>query len=191
MADAPNEKGRRLTHCAFGLPCFLLVGFDWRFALGIALFALFVNAEVLPHTRLGARWFRPGERYRGGIVAYPATVVLLLLIFHRDPLAVAAGWAAMGFGDPAASWIGRSKPRGPLPWNQGKHLSGTIAFMVAAFVAIGALQLQHRGLEFRHGLEALLLAASGGVLESLPLRIDDNFVVGLGTAALCFFLNGV
>ena len=175
--SAPRESSRRLVHLFFGLPALAFPWLDWRVALIVSIWALILNAELLPRTTLGAGLFRPGERF-GGIVLYPLTVVLLCCAFRADTLPIAAGWCLMAFGDPAASIVGGRWPGRSLPWNPAKSVGGSLAFfVVGALVATFVMQ--------RHGIAGAALwpapaaAAFCAVVESLPSRIDDNLRVGL------------
>lgn len=190
-ADVADERGRRLAHVLFGLPAFAAVVMDWRATLLVALFFLFLNAEVLPHTRLGAGWRRPGEGALGGLVAYPLSVCLLALIFRTDTVAIAAGWAAMSFGDPVAAWSGRRLGGAPCPWNARKRLSGAAAFALAAAVPLVVIHAEGSGWSAGAAGAGLAVAVAASLLETLPLPLDDNLVVALGAGACAAALGAL
>lgn len=180
--SAENEGTRRIVHLLFGGVAFLLPYFDWRFSLLLALFALFVNAEILPRTTVGKKWFRSNEGWTGGIILYPLTVAIIIAIYRENTLPVAASWLALAFGDPAAAFIGR-KSKGPrLPWNSQKTLAGMLAFDAAALPVVFASGIQHELTLGAALLIALVAAALGSVLESLRWAIADNLAIGLGVS---------
>ncbi len=191
--EGTNETMRRSVHFAAGTFAFTLAyltpGQAAIFAGGAVLF----NSLLLPRIG-GSRLFREREReipWRSGILIYPVSVLLLLLLFGfwRGGLAVAAsGWIAMAWGDPLAAAWGRRRGRRPIPWNEGKTIEGTLAFALAATVGIW-LVLIWMG---RSPSEAALLAVPTGLfaafIESLPWRIDDNLSVPLMSA---LFMRGL
>lgn len=147
--------------------------------------------NLLLWPRLGGRsvW-RARERVRGAsgaIVAYPAVLVIAVLLFrHRLELA-AALWALLAFGDGAAGWIGPRVRTRPLPWNGAKTLGGSIAFAVAGWAgSTAALWWTSPRLE---PWSLVLLAAGLGsavaaAVESLPGSLDDNWTAPLSGAAV-------
>ncbi len=185
-----SEAARRLVHLGSGSLAFLLAYLTPAQAAGCAAAAFVFNYSVLP--RIGGRsLFRSGETHhpwRSGILLYPISVFLLVVLFHDRMEVAAAGWVIMAAGDPAASAFGRALGRRPLPWNRGKTIAGTAAFAGAAGVAAWAA-LAWMG---RRPLEALLLAVPAALfaafVESLPWRLDDNLTVPLLTA---LFLRGL
>jgi dolichol kinase len=186
---APSEATRRGVHVASGLPAFLLPWLDWRLALGVAAYFLFLNAEVLPRTRWGRRILR-GRSRDVGVILYPATVAALVVVFRADLLPAAAGWVALAFGDPAASWVGRTWGRRRWPWGGGKSVEGAVAFAVAALLPLALVHGEFRGLSATSFLFAALVGGVAAVLESLPFRLDDNPVVGFGAGGTAWLLLG-
>ena len=186
-----NETARRSVHFAAGAFAFLLAWLTPGQAAIFAAGAVLFNALLLP--RIGGRTlFRERENpWRSGILIYPVSVLLLLLLFGfwKGGLSVVAcGWIAMAWGDPAAAAWGRRRGRRPIPWNAGKTIEGALAFALAATVGIW-LVLIWMG---RSPSDAALLALPTGLfaafVESLPWRIDDNLSVPLMSA---LFLRGL
>src|SRR5580765_6199296 len=101
------EWTRKAVHAGFGLAALTLRFLDWKGAAALALLALLFNVLVLP--RIGRGIYRDASRrHDAGIVAYPAMVLLLILIFRGTYLPIAAAvWAMMAFGDPAAAIVGK------------------------------------------------------------------------------------
>jgi uncharacterized protein (TIGR00297 family) len=186
---AHREAARGIVHFSMGGLAFLLPYLTAFQAACAAGGALLFNLYLLP--RLGPALFRRGERdspWRSGIVLYPATVLVLVLLFRRSLDIAGAAWAILAAGDSAAGWIGRRFGRTPIPWNRSKTTEGSCAFACAAFVFSWAV-LVWMG---RGALEAALLAAPTSLfaafMESLPWRLDDNLTVPILSA---LFLAGL
>ncbi len=122
----PAEWKRKAVHAGFGLFALALRWLDWRVAAAFALAALLFNAFVMP--RVGRGIYRdPGSARDAGIVAYPAMVLFLLLVFSGKYVSIAAAvWAMMAFGDPAAAIVGRLVGGPALPWNRAEDLVGLL-----------------------------------------------------------------
>jgi len=186
---AHGETARRLVHFGMGGLAFVLPYLTPAQAACAAGAAVVFNLFILP--RVGPSLFRRGERdspWRSGVVIYPVTVLLLVLLFRRHMEIAGAAWAILAAGDSAAGFIGGSLGRTPIPWNRSKTAEGSCAFAVAAFVFSWAV-LVWMG---RRPLEAALLASATSLfaafMESLPWRLDDNFTVPILSA---IFLAGL
>jgi uncharacterized protein (TIGR00297 family) len=182
-----SEWKRKALHAAMGLFALALRWLDWREAALLAAGALVFNLFAMP--RIGRGVYRDrGRRRDVGIVAYPAVVLGLVLVFRGRYLPIAAAvWAMMAFGDSAASIFGRLVGGPPLPWNRDKTwigLAANWAFGGAAAVAVFRF-VSAREL---HPDSVLLLvggAALFALLESVRAGIDDNLVAAPPVA---FFL---
>jgi uncharacterized protein (TIGR00297 family) len=160
-------------------------------AAAIAAAALLFNAIVMP--RIGRGIYRdPAARRDAGIVAYPAMVLLLILVFSGKYLPVAAAvWAMMAFGDPAAAIAGRLVGGPALPWNREKTWVGLLANWAVAFAASLAVFLFVSRRPAAPDAAAILLvgAAVYAFLESVRSGIDDNVVAALPTALAVYQLG--
>lgn len=181
---ATNETLRKLLHIAVGGGIVLLRWIPWWAAAGAAVIGILGN-RLLLHRLLGRSVSRDERGYDAGIVLYPLSVLLLVVIFRERLEYAAIAWALLAFGDGMATMAGRLMPRGRLPWNPQKSWAGFVAFLVfggAGAVAAGAW------MGF-HGLVAILIATvAAAVAESLPLGVDDNLTVPFAAAvALAVF----
>jgi uncharacterized protein (TIGR00297 family) len=180
----PAEWTRKAVHAGFGLCALTLRYLDWRVAAALALAALAFNVFLMP--RVGRAIYRDAGRLRDtGIVAYPAMVLLLIVVFHGPYMPVAAAvWAMMAFGDPAAAIAGRTVGGPTLPWNPEKTwvglladwaVAGSSAVLVFLFVSRRTPQLD---------ATAILMIGAGlfAFLESVRSGLDDNIVAALPTA---------
>jgi uncharacterized protein (TIGR00297 family) len=180
----PAEWKRKAVHAGFGLFALTLRWLDWRAAAACALAALLFNAIVMP--RVGRGLYRdPGVRHDVGIVAYPAMVLLLILVFRGPYLPIAAAvWAMMAFGDPAATIVGRTVGGPALPWNPGKTWAGLLSNWAVAGAASVLVFLFVSRREPQADAVAILMLGAGiyAFLESVRAGLDDNIVGALPTA---------
>ena len=99
-------------HVGSGLFALLLRVLTWWQAAALATTALLFNLLVLPRVG-GRRLYRPLDEARGfplGILLYPMSVLMLILIFPMRPDIVAAAWAILALGDGAATLVGQHVP---------------------------------------------------------------------------------
>jgi HAD superfamily phosphoserine phosphatase-like hydrolase len=102
---------------------------------------------------------------------YFAAGILLTLLLFPAPVNGAA-IAMFTFGDSTASLVGGSISKKPLPFNKGKTWEGSLVGFFFAFLG---------GLFFVSPALALIGAAVAMAIESLPLPINDNILIPLGT----------
>jgi uncharacterized protein (TIGR00297 family) len=188
----PAEWKRKAVHAGMGLFAFTLRFLDWKIAAAFALAALLFNVIVMP--RIGRAIYRDAGRIRDpGIVAYPAMVLLLILVFRGQYLPIAAAvWAMMAFGDPAAAIAGRIVGGPSLPWNPEKTWVGLLSnWAVAGSTSILVfLFVSRRSPE--PAAVAILMIGAGiyAFLESVRSGLDDNIVAALPTA-LAIYQMGI
>lgn len=179
-----SESIRQAIHVVSGLWVLLLPWVGWQPLFGLAIAALAFNLWVLP--RVAGRWlWRPAEVRAGrsiGIVAYPLTVAILLVIFQRQSEVAAAGWGLLAFGDGAATLVGRGGGRRPLPWNRRKSWEGLLSYWIVGWISIFWLVIwvAPTGYSRSFLVVAAAIASLGGALvESAPQRLDDNLTAPL------------
>lgn len=193
---------------------FLLPILTWVQAAGCAVLALLFNVVILPRLEvdLGKRPSAAagiGDRDAAlptasglvpggapiaapdvwaGIVLYPISVLLLILLYRHHLHIAAAAWAIMALGDGMASVAGESLGGPALPWNRGKTWSGFWGFVVAG--TLGAYALTRWVAPSLSADKVLVVsavaAAVGAMVESLPIRLDDNVSVPLVSGAFLF-----
>ena len=187
MKISRSEWTRKAVHAGMGLLALTLKWLTWPAAALLALAALLFNLWVMP--RIGREIYRDrGRKWDTGIVAYPAMVLILILLFRNNIYIVAAVWAMMAFGDPAASIAGRAMEGPRLAWNREKTWAGLLAdWSVGGLAAVLIFRfVSSRPLE--PAAAALLVAGAGlyAFLESVRAGIDDNLVAALPTALVLF-----
>ncbi len=214
----PLFSTRKIVHMSMLGFALLLPFLTWIQAAGCALLALLFNVFILPRlamdlgkrppaadlglgaraNQLGEAPPRPGwigESVAGvgtGIILYPISVLALILIYRRSMHVVAAVWAIMALGDGMASVVGGAV-RGPaLPYNRGKTWSGFFGFIIAG--TAGAYALTRWVAPSLPEEKVLLVSAAtavvGALVETLPIRLDDNLTVPLvcGGFVFCAYL---
>jgi uncharacterized protein (TIGR00297 family) len=178
-----NEPLRKSLHILFGLFAFTLRWLPWWMAAIVAACAVLGNWLLL-HRIFGRGVARSERGYDAGIVIYPLTVLLLIVVF-RDALHYAAiAWVLLAFGDGVATL---ARGIAPLPWNRRKSWGGLLAFVLAGGAAALAVAYW-MGFE-RPGV-VLLATLAAGIAESLDLGVDDNLVVPF-SAAVALIVAGL
>jgi HAD superfamily phosphoserine phosphatase-like hydrolase len=121
----------------------------------------------------------PSERYEfAAAPLYFALGILITLIVFPAPVNGAA-IAMFTLGDSTASLFGGLISKKPLPFNKGKTLEGSLAGFFFAFLA---------GTFFVSPALALIGAAVAMIIESLPLPINDNILIPLGTGLVLMLI---
>jgi uncharacterized protein (TIGR00297 family) len=174
-----------------GLFALLLSVLDWKGAGLVAAAAFLFNLFVMP--RLGRGIYRDAGRVRDiGILAYPAMVLLLILLFRQNLTFAAVVWAVYAFGDPAAEIAGRLLGGPRLPWNRKKTwagLAGYAAVSFAAAAAVGAFVGAARAEGAPRPFVLLGLALFAAFLESVESGVDDNLVTPIPAAFVLALLT--
>jgi uncharacterized protein (TIGR00297 family) len=197
------ESARQWVHIGSGLFALLLRFLTWWQAAALAVTALAFNVLVLPRIG-GRRLYRPIDEARGfplGILLYPLSVLILILAFPERPDIVAAAWGVLAFGDGFATLIGRAwnakAAKTTLRWNGDKTIAGTTAFFVFGSLAGVALACWTRSSvtprpPLMFSLVAPMVAAAvGALVETIPVRLDDNISVPFSSAGVMWLASAV
>jgi uncharacterized protein (TIGR00297 family) len=190
-----SEYKRKAVHIgssAFGL---LLRWLNFWQAVICAFVAFLFNWFILP--RIGGKnLYRPEDQKRGypiGILLYPLSVLLLILLFPNRLYIAAASWAIMAWGDGSASIFGRKFGRKKFRWNPNRSYAGSAAFLV--FGSIGAVfftrfvwtSAPDPVLWYVFAVP-FLAATLAAVIETVPIGIDDNFTVPISSGLFLWAL---
>lgn len=193
------ENKRQLLHISMVVFCFLLRWLNWWQAALCALAALLHNVFVLPHT--GKAFFREKEKETGiatGILIYPVTVLILIVLFRGQLYLAAAGWGILSFGDGFATIVGKAIGKKKLPWNKDKSWAGSIAYVISG--TIGAtFFMWWSSVNPTTPLTISVTAMAticfvgslvAGLVETFDLPVDDNLTAPLaGALAIwCVFI---
>jgi uncharacterized protein (TIGR00297 family) len=199
--NSHSERARQWVHMGSGLFALLLRALTWWQAAALAVTALAFNVLALPRVG-GRRLYRPVDEARGfplGILLYPLSVLLLILVFPNRLDIAAAAWAVLAFGDGAATLVGQraatQTPHAPLSWNRDKTVAGTTAFIVCGGAAAVALELWTRPAvvprpSLTFAISAPIAAAIvAAFIETIPSRLDDNISVPAGAGAVLWIAS--
>lgn len=188
---SPLASARKLVHISMLGFAFLLPYLSWLEAAGMALLALLFNLFILPHLAIDLRK-SAGEgdatRVRTGIVLYPISVLALILLYRNEMHVGAAAWAIMALGDGAAGAVGERFGGPRLPFNPEKTWSGFAGFVVAGTVGAYVLARWVNPSLAPEKVAIISAAAAlvGALVESLPIRLDDNASVPLVAGAFLY-----
>lgn len=106
-----------------------------------------------------------------GALSFFLGSLLVVLLFGFDASVASASIAVLAIGDSVSTLVGRNFGRHKIQYNPAKSWEGTLSGLV--FAAIGASLLLSP--------ELAIIGALGGMLvESLPLKADDNITIPLG-----------
>jgi uncharacterized protein (TIGR00297 family) len=185
---------RKLVHLGLGLGALALPFLTWWQSVTLAGLAVVACALMLPG--MPASRLAPGQdtRLPSAVMFYALGVLLLLVTFPTRLDLVAIGWGILAGGDGAATFAGRTWGGPRWTWNNDKTLAGSAAFVVAGTAMGFLLGWGVRGfLPVVGGMAAppsliFLAAASLGaallaaIVETLPIRLDDNLSVSASAA---------
>tara|TARA_B100001971_G_C17997568_1_gene435557 strand:- start:167 stop:742 length:576 start_codon:yes stop_codon:yes gene_type:complete len=185
------EYKRQALHIGMVLFALLLVYLNKWQALLLALVALLFNFVIVPKMGIKHHVYREEEHrgaYAKGFIAYPLSIIILVLVYPLNIASVA--WGIMGFGDGFSNIFGRLFGKRKLFWNKSKSYVGFFAFIIFAFPVALFLMLWNGVLLPIESILIVCLIASvvGAVVESLPTKINDNLSVPIVTATLIYFL---
>jgi uncharacterized protein (TIGR00297 family) len=190
-----SEYKRKAVHIGSSLFALLLRWLNfWQAAL-CAIAAFIFNWQILP--RIGGRkLYRKDDQQRGypvGILLYPLSVLILILLFPKRLYIAAASWAIMGWGDGMASIIGRRFGEKKIPWNADRSYAGSLAFFI--FGGIGAVLFTRfvwvnppEPLIWYTIVIPLLATLLATVVETIPTGVNDNLSVPLSAGLFLWSL---
>ena len=121
---------------------------------------------------------RVGETPGEGPFYNALGILFAIGMLRNNPLAVVAVILMFGLGDGFATYIGTTYGKHKLPWNKNKTVEGTIGFTAGAMCAV-----------FIIPVPAIVLGAVlGAIVESSPLKINDNITLPVVLSLLFYFL---
>jgi uncharacterized protein (TIGR00297 family) len=196
-AVAHSETARKWVHIAFGACALLLRYLHWWQA-GVFLACAVVMNIWLLRPLFGGRLHRPGELSRAfpaGLVLYPTSILLLVLLLPSRLDIVAAAWGILAFGDGAATLVGMRVGGRKWPWNRQKSVAGTLAFFLVggsagAFLAWWCRPAIVPPPYLWFSIAAPFVAAlAAAAVETVAIRLDDNLSVSLTAASVLWAVS--
>ena len=187
-----SERARKTVHVAMGGFALLLRVIPWWQAALLAGAALFFNALALPRLG-GTRLYRGHEHTRGysaGMLLYPLSILVLILLFPTRLDIVAAAWGILAVGDGMAGIVGSFARGRRIPWNRDKTVAGSLSLWACGGIASASLAWWCRPAvetppDLWFSLAAPFVAAGAAALaETIPIRLDDNVTVPFTAAGV-------
>ncbi len=187
------EFRRRLLHMLPGLLPFVLWAYPherlWELPVRVWVVGLTVLLAYFGIKHFNSM-LREGERGSESILAYAISVLASLAIAPENPEFTLIVLVILAFGDGFAT-LGGMLIGGPkLFWNRDKTWAGLLSFWTVG--TLMATIVYHGELTDVTWRTAVLfgagVAACAAVAESLPLRFNDNFRVGIATLVGCFVI---
>lgn len=187
--DREDERARKAAHILSNLSACLSV---WILGLQttsyLVLLALFVGILVMHLTIMGIKvpgiegWLnkvgRVGETPGEGPFYNALGILFALGMLRSEPMAAVAVILMFGLGDGFATYTGTTYGKHKLPWNKNKTIEGTLGFMAGAMCALLIMPVP----------VTFLGAALGAIVESLPLKLNDNITLPIALSLLFYFL---
>ncbi|HWG89925.1 MAG TPA: hypothetical protein VNZ52_03660 [Candidatus Thermoplasmatota archaeon] len=199
-----RRKAWHVLGATMAVPVLLFVPLPW--AIGLTLFTIAVITagyfvvrkrklvqtpleETLQNTvgRVIVETRRKDEDFPWASVLFLAALALIALgtvFFHVPKPYAFAAFGILGLGDAASAIVGIAYGKNPLPWNRRKSVEGTVAGIIAGFLAaVVFAAIGFAALRQVLPLEVVALCVIGAVvgmlLESVP-GVQDNLVIPLG-----------
>lgn len=157
-----------------------------------AFYGVFVSGRI---NRAGVREEEIERGWSVGKLDYALVVLAMVLIF-RDRIHIACGgWAVLALGDSLSNIAGRRWGAARLPWSGHRTWVGSGVYLLSSW--LGALVLIYwavsvTGAQLPPAAAVVgvcaLAAVTAALVETLPLRIDDNLTAPLAAAAVMGWL---
>lgn len=194
--SAAADDARKIVHILMGGFALLLRYLTWWQAAVLAALAIIFNVAVLKKVTRG-RLHRPGDHASvpAGIVLYP-TSILVLILLRPDRLDIVAGaWGILAAGDGMATIVGRRITRWRWPWNARKTVAGSLAFWLFGGAAGAFLMWWCRPAVVPppyiwYSIGAPFVAALvAAAVETVPIGLDDNVSVPMVSAVVLWAMS--
>lgn len=121
---------------------------------------------------------REGEKPGEGALYNALGILFAISLLRIDSLAAISVILILALGDGFATFAGTSYGRHRLPWNKNKTWEGTIGFACGAICAWLVMPIP----------ETILIVISAAVIESLPLKVNDNIILPVVVSLLYYFI---
>jgi len=187
-----DERSRQVVHTSMGL---LLCSMIWFLGIETTLYFVLLGTCIgilivhlaliginLPGVdklldRLERKGVVPGE----GSMYYAFGVLFALGLLRNNPASAISVILILALGDGLATYVGRCYGNHKLPWNGDKTVEGSIGFVAGAMSVLLILPVP----------AAILIVVLAAVIESLPIKVDDNIMLPVVTSLLCYFILGL
>lgn len=187
-----QELRRRMWHFLPGVIALALASVPHRETVRLWVMVMLVLFGILVPAWAAIRYQRtyrrgPRENIAPSILGYVIPLTLLCLLCRSHVEIPLAATAIIAFGDGSATLTGLLLRGRKVPWNSRKSWAGLIAFAVVGTV-MSATVFWVGAYHYATFAQALLcvapVVALCSVLETLPLKLNDNITIGCTAAVL-------
>jgi len=187
-----NEDSRQVIHVSIGLLlCLMIWLLGTQTALYLVLSGTCLGILIIHLTLIGfnipgieklfGKFERLGAMPGEGAMYYAFGVLFAIGLLRNSPAALISVILILALGDGLATYVGRRYGYHVLPWNRKKTAEGLIGFVAGSTSALIVLPLH----------ATILIIVLATVVESLPIKLDDNITLPLFTSLLYYFILGL
>lgn len=201
-----NRILRKLLHISMGLPAVLVPFTPYWAILALAVCATIIAWYVKPHHTIWlSKIAKPSDLKKGRFTGFLGYALAILILVGLWPLfdavgqpgarLVMLGWLALALGDGLAGLVGPGPGIAPtVPWCDRKTylgLSGGFIGMFGAYLISFGFSFGLPGAQQLPTLlwAGIICAIPTAFLESLELKLDDNYIVGLGAPVIALAIH--
>jgi len=192
IIDREDERSRQAVHTSMGL---LLCSMIWFLGIETTLYFVLlgtcIGILIVHLTLIGInlpgidklldRFERKGVMPGEGSMYYAFGVLFALGLLRYNPASAISVILILAFGDGLATYVGKCYGNHKLPWNRDKTVEGSIGFVVGAMSALFVLPIP----------ATILIVVLAAVIESLPIKVDDNIMLPAVASLLYYFILGL
>jgi dolichol kinase len=184
-----DERARKAAHIISNLSACLLILIlgiqttSYFVLLGTCIGILLMHLTIIGIKIPGIEeWLRnvgrEGEIPGEGALYNALGILFALSLLRNDSAAAISVILILALGDGFATYVGTSYGRHKLPWNKNKTFEGTIGFAAGASCALFAMPIP----------ETIFVVVLATIIESLPLKVNDNLTLPVVSSLLYFFV---
>jgi dolichol kinase len=187
-----DERSRQTIHVVMGL---LLCSMIWFFGIETTLYFVLsgtcIGILIVHLTLIGInlpgidklldRFERKGVMPGEGSMYYAFGVLFALGLLRSNPSSAISVILILALGDGLATYVGKCYGNHKLPWNRNKTVEGSIGFVAGASIALLVLPIP----------ATILAVVLATVVESLPIRLDDNITLPVVSSVSYYFVIGL
>ena len=162
-----------------------LIAHMYKRGVRIPVFATLVDMAE----REDVKKHSPGKGTFRFFLGILATMLVFGSLLGAPFFVVGSGILVLALGDSMSTLAGRKIGRRKLPYNRKKSIEGSLLGTVYAFLGVLLYLIIFHAIEFEHATKLALVGAIAGMfVESLPLKVDDNFLIPLASGAAMYVM---
>jgi phytol kinase len=175
------ELLRKILHIITSVKIAFLIYFEiikiWQLALGIFIifniYLILINLRISAINHFFKKINRNNKDFDFGFLSFFLGILLVWIIFHKNPEIVVASIMILCFGDSFAGIFGKKYGKTKHPYNKEKTIEGTIFGIIGGFIGASFFVLP---------LYAFITSFFAIILESFFKKdlggiIDDNLII--------------